>query len=74
MVPSHHWIARGTECAQAWRQPRWRLQLLPSPRSWVHANLPGIVPTAVAVSTAMTFVVVKAVSVAATHLPAGHGA
>jgi hypothetical protein len=40
------WTRGNSECAQAWRQPRWRLQLLPAPRSWVHATPPGIVPAA----------------------------
>jgi hypothetical protein len=44
--------------------------MLPSPQTWLRASLPGIVPAAVAVTT----VVVKAVSVAAVHLPAAHGA
>jgi hypothetical protein len=70
MVVSNHWIARNTKCAQAWREPRWRLQLLPTGHNWLHATLPGILPAAVAVTT----VVVKAVSVAAVHLPPGHGA
>jgi hypothetical protein len=70
MTSTSHWIARSTRCAQAWRQPRWHVQMLPSPQSWVHSTLPGIVPAALAVTT----VVVKAVSVAAVHLPSGHGA
>jgi hypothetical protein len=68
--PSQHWIARTTECAQTWRQPRWHPQMLPSPQTWLRATLPGIVPAAVAVTT----VVVKAVSVATVHLPSAHGA
>ena len=70
MAPTNNWIWRSTECAQAWRQPRWRLQLLAAPDSWVHARLPGIVPAAVAVTTLFT----SSVSAAAARLPAGHGA
>lgn len=69
MAPGNNWIRRSTECAQAWRQPRWRLQLLAAPKSWVHATLPGIVPAAIAVSSAVTHVV----TTASAHLPAGHG-
>jgi hypothetical protein len=58
LSPTRHWIARTTQCAQAWRQPRWRAQMLPSRRSWLHASLPGVV----------------AASVAAVRLPSGHGA
>jgi hypothetical protein len=49
MAPTPNWISRTTRCAQAWREPRWRLQLLPSQHSWVNARLPGIVPPAVIV-------------------------
>ena len=70
MAPGKNWIRRSSECALAWSQPRWRLQLLPSPRTWVHATLPGIVPAAIVVSSAVT----HAVTVASAHLPSGHGA
>lgn len=70
MLEKPRWITRSTRCAQAWREPRWHVQMLPQPGSWVHARLPGIVPAAVAVTT----VVVTAATVASTHLPAGHGA
>jgi len=70
MNAGNQWIRHSSECAQAWSQPRWHLQLLPSPRAWVHAQLPGTVPAAVAVSSAVTY----AVTTAGAHLPAGHGA
>jgi hypothetical protein len=71
MLANAHWISRHTRCAQAWREPRWPLQLLgPRQKSWLHGTLPGIVPAAVAVTT----VVVQAVSVAAVRLPSSHGA
>ena len=70
MVPGKNWIRRSGECALAWNQPRWRLQLLAAPKTWVHAALPGILPAAIAVSTVVT----HAVTTASAHLPSGHGA
>ncbi|MET0290878.1 MAG: hypothetical protein ABW136_00845 [Steroidobacteraceae bacterium] len=72
MIPTPRWIARTTECAKTWREPRWHPQLLAAPEtgSWLRNPLPGIVPAAVA----MTTVVVTAATVAAVHLPAGPGA
>ena len=75
MAPGKNWIRRSSECALAWSQPRWRLQLLPSPRTWVHATLPGIVPAAmVPAMIAMSTAVTQAVTTASAHLPPGHGA
>jgi hypothetical protein len=69
MISGSNWIRRSSECAVAWREPRWRPLLLGAPKAWVHATLPGILPAAIAVTT----VVSHAVSAASTHLPAGHG-
>ena len=69
MAPGNNWIQRSTGCAQTWKQPRWRLQLLETHGSWVQATLPRIVPAAIALSSVMS----HAVSTASAHLPAGHG-
>ena len=52
MATKANWLARTTQCAQHWREPRWRLQLLSTPGSWVHARLPRIAPAAVIVAGA----------------------
>jgi hypothetical protein len=70
MIPTPRWIARTTDCARAWREPRWHPQMLPESRTWLRGSLPGIVPAAVTVTT----VVVTAASVASAHLQAGPGA
>jgi hypothetical protein len=35
-----NWIPRTTQCAVAWREPRWKPLLLGAPRAWVHAAFP----------------------------------